>query len=131
MIGKYYTQFGYGWIDTYNYSGVINDDLGDIWSERSGDDPATIGFDGQSAFFYQYRDMRGDANNSLEKANTMMEIVLANHVLSALDAAFAIRSYNKRLAEGPLGDMKLRYHYKPIDGQLARMLTLSIPLDRK
>lgn len=131
MIGKYDTQFGYGWIDTYSLTGPINGDNGDIWSQTSGDDPATIGFDGNSPFFYIYRDMRGDANKSLENANVMMEIVLANHVLSALDAAFAIRSFNRRLDKNALGDLRFHYDAKEYDGQTARMLTLSFPLDRK
>ncbi len=46
-----------------------------------GDDVATVKYDGQSAMFYPYRDMRGEANDLLEKGNTMMEIVLVNHVL--------------------------------------------------
>jgi hypothetical protein len=134
MIGKYYTQFGYGWIDTYDrtvYSGTFTgDEPNTIWA-FSGDDPSTLWFDGSSPLFFQYRDMRGEANDLLEKSNMAMEIVLANHVLSALDAAFAIRSHNKRLSESPLGQMNLKYDPKVIDGQYARMLTLSFPLDRK
>jgi hypothetical protein len=133
MIGKYYTQFGYGWIDTYDtneYPGPFTGNEGPIWA-FSGDDPNTIWFDGHSSLFFEYRDMRGEANDLLEKSNMAMEIVLANHVLSALDAAFAIRSHNRRLSEGRLGQMDIKYDPKIIDGQLARMLTLSFPLDRK
>jgi hypothetical protein len=46
-----------------------------------------------------------------------------------LDAAFAVRRYNKRLAESsPLGDLKLRYDARRIAGETTRFLTLSVPL---
>lgn len=139
MIGKYYDQFGYGWIDTYDHTGPITGIEGNIWTgnplypDAKPDDPdgTTIGYDGYSPFFFHYRDMRGEANDALDKANVMMEIVLANHVLSALDAAFAIRSFNRKLDRNSLGDLKLHYDIKDYDGQTARMLTLSYPLDRK
>jgi hypothetical protein len=130
MIGKYFTQFGYGWIDTYEHEGAFTGTEGHIWS-ISTDDPNTLWFDGNSPMFFHYRDMRGEANDLLEKSNMAMEIVLANHVLSALDAAFAIRSHNKRLSESPLGQLDFKYDPKVIDGSLARMLTVSFPLDRK
>ena len=138
MIGKYDTQFGFGWIDAYDGQAggqygsgyVFTGEEEAIWN-LSGDDFATLGYDGSSAFFYHYRDMRGDANDALENANVMMEIVLANHVLSALDAAFAVRGYNKKLEETPLGDLRFHFDAKSYDGQTARMLTMSFPLDRK
>jgi hypothetical protein len=127
MIGKYYTQFGYGWIDTYETFSVTENN---IWTV-SGDDPSTLWFDGSSPMFFHYRDMRGEANDLLDKSNMAMEVVLANHVLSALDAAFAIRSHNRRISESALGSLDLKYDPKIIDGRLARMLTLSFSLDRK
>lgn len=130
MVGKYINQFGYGWIDTYTEGAdVFNQDIGDIWSARSGDDPSTVNFDGDSPMFYTYRDMRGEANKLLDKGNIAMEVVLINHVLSALDAAFAVRRYNKHLEQSPLGGLKLRYDAKKIDGELARFMTLSVPLN--
>jgi len=58
MIGTYYTQFGYGWIDTYDHQGAFNGNEGYIWA-ISGDDPNTLWFDGNSPFFYHYRDLIG------------------------------------------------------------------------
>ncbi|MCB9357192.1 MAG: hypothetical protein H6506_01435 [Calditrichaeota bacterium] len=128
MIGKYYEQFGYGWNDAWDgaYSPGTQT-LDNIWL-AAGDDPSTSWFDGSSAMFYHYRDMRGEANDLLEKGNTMMEIVLVNHVLSALDAAFAARSYNRKMESAGLGSLDLRYDIRNRDGEWARTLTLGVPL---
>ena len=129
MIGKYINQFGFGWRDTYPDGTDVNDpNVGHIWA-LSGDEENTAGFEGGSPWFYEYRDMRGEANDLLDKSNLAMEIVLVNHVLSALDAAFAVRAYNKKLEQSPLGGLKLHYDAKQIDGQLARFMTVSLPLD--
>lgn len=132
MIGKYFHQFGWGWRDTYN-GGNGGDANDNSWlNPASGlrpDDPATISFDGESPMFFHYADMRGDANDFYDKANIAMEVVLVNHVVSALDAAFAVRSYNKKLAAQPvLGDMRLRYNAQRVNGDNVRYLTLSVPL---
>lgn len=129
MIGKYFEQFGYGWNDTWDpsyQSGTQT--LDNIWRDFGGDDEATAWYDGTSSLFFTYRNMRGEANDLLEKGNTMMEIVLVNHVLSALDAAFAARSYNRKMDAAQLGSLDLRYDIKSRDGELARYLTLSMPI---
>jgi hypothetical protein len=128
MIGKYFQQFGFGWRDTYPEGTNVNDEnVGHIWTT---DDPATLPYDGQSPLFFQYRDMRGEANDLLNKGNVMMEIVLVNHVLSALDAAFAVRGYNKRHAAGEDMGLKMEYDIKKtIDGDMARFVKLSMPLN--
>lgn len=136
MIGKYYEQFGYGWRDTHpgtvNYDTDFESDVWDNPGEGFTDDRNTIGFDGSSANFFKYRDMRGEANDLLDKGNTMMELVLVNHVLSALDAAFAIRSHNKKVSpseeQGMLQQLKFDYDVKTVNGSTARFLTASIPL---
>jgi len=130
MIGKYINQFGFGWMDTYDpadFDGITGTQ-NHIWA-LSGDVENTASFDGASPWFYHYRDMRGDANKLLDKGNVAMEVVLVNHVLSAIDAAFAVRRYNKHLEQGSLGHLKLHYDAKTIDGELARVMTLSLPLD--
>ncbi|NUO18155.1 hypothetical protein HUU59_01720 [bacterium] len=131
MIGKYFEQFGFGWIDTYDRSVPLNGSTPEnIWSV-GGDDIATVKYDGQSQLFFTYRDMRGEANDLLEKGNTMMELVLVNHVLSALDAAFAARSYNRKQESAGLGSMDLNYRIRADrEGDLTRSLTLSMPLPR-
>ncbi|MBK6910024.1 MAG: hypothetical protein IPH10_03700 [bacterium] len=131
MIGKYFEQFGYGWNDAYDSQADISIGSQDhIWGAGfGGDDAATVSYDGTSAMFLTYRDMRGEANDLLEKGNTMMEIVLVNHVLSALDAAFAVRSHNRKLESAQMGSLDLKYDIKTnINGDLTRMLTLSVPL---
>jgi hypothetical protein len=135
MIGKYFSQFGWGWQDTRSNGGPWPDlpssnDWTDPYADLRADDPATVAFDGESPMFFHYADMRGEANDLLDKGNLAMEVVLANHVLSALDAAFAVRRYNKHLAEtsSPLGDLKLRYDARRIGGETARFLTVSMPL---
>jgi hypothetical protein len=134
MIGKYFSQFGYGWRDTFDPA-TLDTNSTDAnyapWHDEANgytDDPATIGFDGQSPWFFNYRDMRGDANDLLDKGNTMMEIVLVNHVISALDAAFAIRQHNRRV-ENRVGALELNYNIKSINGGNARFLTATLPLD--
>jgi len=132
MIGKYFSQFGWGWQDTYSANqGQIGETNPPNWTV-SGDNPATTAFDGQSAMFFLYADMRGEANDLLDKGNIAMEVVLVNHVLSALDAAFAVRSYNKKVTTTPaptLGDLRLRYDLRDFEGSRTRFLTLSLPLD--
>ncbi len=136
MIGKYINQFGYGWDDTYDdengnplFDPNIENDDPALWQSSSGDDPATVGFDGTSPRFDLYRDLRGQANDLLNKSNTAMEVVLVNHILSALDAAFAVRSYNKKLEPSNLGDLNFRYDIKTINGDKARFLTASVALN--
>ena len=133
MIGKYFTQFGWGWQDTYNYGQGGDIGEGSWLNPATGlrpDDPATAAFDGGSVMFNLYADMRGDANDLLDKCNLDMEVILVNHLLSAIDAAFAVRRYNKKLAEQPstLGDLKLHYNVQYPGGYPARCLTLSVPL---
>jgi len=48
MIGKYISQFGFGWDDTY------------------GDNPETPYFDGQSPNSIHYMDLRAEANNGCD-----------------------------------------------------------------
>jgi hypothetical protein len=113
MIGKYLSQFGYGWDDA------------------TGDNPdgPTLEFDGTTANFYYYAGMRGDANDLLHVANIGMEVVLVNHILSALDAALLVRLHNRQIEKaGGIGQY-LRYEHREINGADARFLTLRIPLD--
>jgi len=113
MIGKYLSQFGYGWDDA------------------TGDNPdgPTYAFDGTTANFFFYRDMRGEANDLLSTANVGMEVVLVNHILSALDAAFMVRQHNRRVDRAAGISDYLIYERKQIHGADTRMLTLRIPLD--
>ncbi|MDD5087519.1 MAG: hypothetical protein PHI18_01805, partial [bacterium] len=135
MIGKYILQFGFGWRDTYNNGDGWSDGLSrTAWESPadglSPDNPNNREFDGESLLFYVYRDMRAEANDLLDNANVAMEVVLVNHVLSALHAAFLVRGYNRHLAQesNPLGDLKFHYDAKSLDGSMTRCLTLSYPI---
>jgi hypothetical protein len=73
--------------------------------------------------------MRGEANDLLDKGNVAMEVVLVNHILSALDAAFTVRGYNKKLESSGLGDLHFKYDVKSVNGSNARFLTASLALN--
>ncbi len=51
---------------------------------------------GKSARQKKYVVMRDDANQKLNKARTWAMVALANHVLSAFDAAFTAKRFNKK-----------------------------------
>jgi hypothetical protein len=68
MIGKY-EQFSWGWVDYDSIS---------------------------SASRETYLGMRHDSNDLLNKATYMAMFSLANHILSAFDAAISVKKYNKK-----------------------------------
>ncbi len=80
LIGKY-AQYTPGWDDadpTIDYA--LRENLDKISSQ--------FGF---------YRDMRGDANELLDVARVAVNVVVLNHVLSTLDAAWSASRYNRSL----------------------------------
>ena len=82
MIGKY-SQFGGGWDDAtaYTKADVLgNNGIGNV-----------------SPRFIAYSHMRGDANSSYNIASTVSYIIVANHVFSALEAAFNASKINHRI----------------------------------
>ena len=88
MIVKYLTQFGNGWADAdfyYTYYGNTND---------------------MTRQMFSYRDMRNQMNEYHDTATTATNIILINHVLSALDAAWTASSYNREIS------MKIRAYNK-------------------
>jgi hypothetical protein len=101
MIGKY-DQFSYGWIDSlaavqdFKPGDFAPNDslLGYTFDQttyhicRGGDATATRNRD-------KYTNMRGDANKLLKRATWGISAALFNHVISAVDAALAAKSYNK------------------------------------
>ena len=78
LIGKY-PQYASGW-----------DDAGSIT-------PADIAASNVSSRFLEYSKMRGKANDFYNVASTMASLLVANHVLSALDAAWAAWQHNNNL----------------------------------
>jgi len=78
MIGKYY-QFGGGWDDAGYYK------MSDL--ERGNVSPN----------FLKYSRMRGDANKLYNIAATVSYVIVANHLFSALEAAWNASRINKKL----------------------------------
>ncbi len=76
MIGKY-DQFFKGWDDS---------DVTTYGGERS---PKRL----------KYMDMREDSNIELKNATTMASVVILNHIVSAVDAAWCTYRYNKNYAK--------------------------------
>ena len=98
MIGKYLSQFGYGWDDA------------------TGDADSTQAFDGHFSSNHpsQYEDIRYDSNQLLDRATLAIEIVLINHVVSALDAGFLVRRHNKRAVETSLNIERKYFNNEPV-----------------
>jgi hypothetical protein len=87
MIGKY-SQFGGGWDDaaTFKTGGFTKEDV-----------IANNGVGNVSPGFLEYRDMREKANSYYNIATTVSFVIVANHVLSALEAAWNASSINHRI----------------------------------
>jgi len=82
MIGKY-DQFAGGWDDYWTENEEI------AWYDyvnANKDTPNRI----------TYNNMRGDANDKLDAANNFILVAMANHLISAFDAALAANRFNKR-----------------------------------
>jgi hypothetical protein len=85
LIGKY-LQYNVGWPE---------------W------DPAVSSgyLDNPTSRFSEYRDMRGRANDYFNIASTASFLLVANHILSAFDAAWSASQYN--------AGIKVRAHLRP------------------
>jgi hypothetical protein len=102
MIVKYLTQFGNGWADAdfyYTYYGNTND---------------------MTQQMFAYRDMRNQMNDYHDTATTATNIILINHVLSALDAAWTASSYNREIT------MKIRAYNKRYFDENVQMVGINI-----
>lgn len=82
-IGKY-DQFNIGWEDT---------DAGEV---------------ADSELRFQYVRIRKDANDNFKRATNFATILMFNHVLSALDAAFTTQAFNRQV-EARVQVQPLRY----------------------
>jgi len=80
-VGKY-DQFRFGWDD---FTGIF------LTPNRN-----------------TYLGMRHDSNSLLDKANRFVMFSLANHLLSAFDAAIAVRHYNRKGDKFSQVDLKIR-----------------------
>lgn len=81
LIGKY-PQFAPGWDSEINMT------------------PADIVASNVSSQFLNYRNMRGNANSLYAIASTATYVLVANHVFSALEAAWSATANNKALKMG-------------------------------
>lgn len=78
MIGKY-PQFNVGW-----------DDFGDENTPFTYGDPLTPNF-----IYYSHE--RGKANDFYNVAHTAVLVIMTNHIISAIDAAWTASRYNKKI----------------------------------
>jgi hypothetical protein len=102
MIYKYLTQFGNGWADAdfdREYYGNTNN---------------------MTQQMFLYRDMRNDMNDYYDTASTVTNVILLNHVLSSLDAAWTARSYNREI------NIKVRAYNKRYFDENVQMLGINV-----
>ncbi len=82
LIGKY-SQFKYGW-DMYQFNGA-----------HDGDDGYDVNYIPQEV--KDYAANRGKANDYYYMAEVATALIVANHVLSALDGVWSTANYNKEI----------------------------------
>ncbi len=82
LIGKY-SQFKYGW-DTYEFDG-----------SHTGDDGYNVDYIPQQMLTYAHN--RGLANTFYYTSELATSILVVNHILSAVDAAWSTSNYNKEI----------------------------------
>ncbi len=90
MIGKY-QKFNAGWDDVNWIPGMVETDTS------------------KASLFYM--DMRANSNSELKMAGAASAVVLFNHVLSALDAVWSVRQFNRALKP------KVRVKYVDLGGR--------------
>lgn len=108
-VGKYLTQFGYGWNDWIN--GRSTNEI-NSWAAGNGYNWVTGG--GVSAFANHYADMRYESNQMLDHSATFFSIIMVNHVLSALDAGFTVRLHNRKMARVEPTAAQTWYNDRPV-----------------
>ncbi len=104
MIGKY-DQFNYGWDDS---------DIGlldDAWNKQNPQ---------RSKRRLYYEDQRDDSNRAFKIATTGTTIVMFNHILSAIEAAWGTSRQNKRV------QTSLRFEPLYMNNQQYSALTLRL-----
>ena len=78
-------QFGAGWAELADYENG--------WSYYDGG----ANLENLTPDVDQYRTLRNKSNDFYSTAKAMATAVLFNHLISAFDAAFSVKSYNKQL----------------------------------
>jgi hypothetical protein len=79
MIYKYLTQFGNAWEDA---------DFNKVYYGNTNT---------MTPMMFEYRDLRNDMNHLYDIATTITNLILINHLASAIDAALTVRGYNRRV----------------------------------
>ena len=102
MIYKYLTQFGNGWEDANFYSTYYGNT------------------NNMTAQMFSYRDLRNDMNGYFDVATTAANLVMVNHILSALDAAWTTRNYNRQVS------MKIRAYNKRYFDENVQMVGVNV-----
>lgn len=102
MIVKYLTQFGNGWEDANFYSTYYGNT------------------NNMTAQMFSYRDMRNDMNEYYDVASMATNVILINHVLSALDAAWTAGRYNREIT------MKIRAYNKRYFDENVQMVGINL-----
>ncbi len=102
MIYKYLTQFGNGWEDANFYS-IYYGNTNNLTPQM-----------------FAYRDMRNDMNGYYDVASTATNVILVNHVLSALDAAWTTGNYNREIR------MKIRAYNKRYFDENVQMVGINV-----
>jgi len=92
LIGKY-DQFSRGWDDA------------DLQSITQADLPLRS----NSKRFYQYAEMRAQANNQYDIASTFVSVAVINHIVSAIDAYWSAKRFNSSLH----ADLRMRVQPTP------------------
>ena len=67
----------------------------------------------------EYEEMRDKSNAEFKKASYCGMVVLANHLISALDAAWTIRGINRQV------ESKVRIGLKPVQHDLTPFLSVN------
>jgi len=102
MIVKYLTQFGNAWQDA---------NFNDFYYGNA---------DRMTPQMFAYRDMRNDMNGYFDTASTATNIILINHVLSSLDAAWTASRYNREIT------MKIRAYNKRYFDENVQMVGINL-----
>jgi len=108
-VGKYLTQFGWGWNDWINGRSetTVADEANSAgWNWKNAP--------GTSALVYQYIDMRAESNDLLDQSANFFSLIMVNHVLSALDAGFTVRKHNRNMAEVETSVRGILYNERPV-----------------
>lgn len=89
MIGKYTTQFGPAWDDA-SYFETYNAPLGVITPNNK-----------------YYMDLRKLSNELYAKARTMGQLIILNHIISAIDAGFTVKWKNQKMNVKLTGNLEM------------------------